>query len=241
MNIVSEHICDTTEIMEISTPMTRDKQILEKEWLAGAQKIAQKLQQGKNVAFITLVGIGTSYVDITESIRHACHKIGHSVSSIAIIGSTELKSAERGLAQAARHLNKKQIFFTNLKLQECIEKNDLKNSTFVKTQMGVGNKCEAAAILAGKSDKLILKKTIFPKITGNSQGKIAVVGIGPGNLDEMTPRALTAIIEAEVIIGYDKYLKLITTKLEFKKIISSAMLQEVERCEAAVQEAQHGG
>ena len=38
--------------------------------------------------------------------------------------------------------------------------------------------------------------------------KISVIGIGPGNLDEMTPRARQAIEAAEVVAGYNTYIKL---------------------------------
>lgn len=33
-------------------------------------------------------------------------------------------------------------------------------------------------------------------------GKIIVIGIGPGSLEDMTPRALKAIQTAEVVVGY---------------------------------------
>ena len=43
----------------------------------------------------------------------------------------------------------------------------------------------------------------------NAKGKLFVVGIGPGNHEHMTFRAKEAIIESEVIIGYDTYVSLI--------------------------------
>ena len=39
--------------------------------------------------------------------------------------------------------------------------------------------------------------------------KLYVVGLGPGNLGEITPRALSAITESEVIAGYRLYVELI--------------------------------
>lgn len=71
-------------------------------------------------------------------------------------------------------------------------------------------------------------------------GKISVVGIGPGGLDEMTPRARLAIESAEVVAGYNTYIKLIESLLGGKKIIGRAMLQEVERCELAIEETLSG-
>lgn len=70
--------------------------------------------------------------------------------------------------------------------------------------------------------------------------KISVVGIGPGALDEMTPRARRAIEDAEVVAGYNTYIKLIEPLLDGKKIIGRAMMQEVERCQLAVEETLSG-
>ena len=70
--------------------------------------------------------------------------------------------------------------------------------------------------------------------------KISVVGIGPGGLDEMTPRARQAIESAQVVAGYNTYIKLIEPLLDGKKIIGRAMMQEVERSQLAIDEALSG-
>ncbi|MBR1807519.1 MAG: precorrin-3B C(17)-methyltransferase [Selenomonadaceae bacterium] len=70
--------------------------------------------------------------------------------------------------------------------------------------------------------------------------KISVVGIGAGSLDEMTPRARRAIESAEVVAGYNTYIKLIEPLTVGKKIIGRAMMQEVERCQLAVEETLNG-
>ena len=71
-------------------------------------------------------------------------------------------------------------------------------------------------------------------------GKIFVVGIGPGGLDEITPKARKAIEEAEVVAGYNTYVRLIEKILSGKKIIGRAMMQEVERSHLAIEEALKG-
>ena len=70
--------------------------------------------------------------------------------------------------------------------------------------------------------------------------KISVIGIGPGGLDEMTPRARRALEAAQVVAGYNTYIKLIEKILVGKKIIGRAMMQEVERCRLAVDETLAG-
>ena len=71
-------------------------------------------------------------------------------------------------------------------------------------------------------------------------GKITVVGIGPGSLLDMTPRARQAIEAAEVIAGYNTYIKLIEELLGERKVIGTAMMQEIDRCRMAVAEAADG-
>ena len=36
---------------------------------------------------------------------------------------------------------------------------------------------------------------------------IKVIGIGPGGKEDMTPRALNAILEADTVAGYNTYIK----------------------------------
>lgn len=67
--------------------------------------------------------------------------------------------------------------------------------------------------------------------------KISVVGIGPGNLLDMTQRAKIAIENAEVIVGYHTYIELIKPLIADKKIIGTGMKQEIERCKIAVEES----
>ncbi len=71
-------------------------------------------------------------------------------------------------------------------------------------------------------------------------GKITIVGLGPGNISEMTPKARLAIETAEVIAGYNIYIKLIPEIIGGKKIIGTAMMQEVARCQMAIEESRAG-
>ena len=72
--------------------------------------------------------------------------------------------------------------------------------------------------------------------------KITVVGLGPGSLLDMTPRALQAIEHAEVVAGYNTYIKLIEELLEdgSKEVIGTGMMQEIDRCRMAVEIAASG-
>ena len=43
------------------------------------------------------------------------------------------------------------------------------------------------------------------------QGKIVVAGIGPGDMQDITPAVRTAISSAEVVVGYKYYFQFIST------------------------------
>ena len=70
---------------------------------------------------------------------------------------------------------------------------------------------------------------------------IYVVGIGPGGLDEITPRALEVIKSCDAVAGYTKYLDLLRPELAGKIIISSGMTHERERCEDALTLSRNDG
>jgi len=72
------------------------------------------------------------------------------------------------------------------------------------------------------------------------QGNLSLVGLGPGNMENMTFAALKAVKEAEVIVGYGVYVELIREHIEGKKIIETGMGGEIERTKAALAEAGSG-
>jgi len=70
--------------------------------------------------------------------------------------------------------------------------------------------------------------------------KIYVVGLGPGEWNQMTQRALDALEECDVITGYDVYVDLIRERFQQKNLITTPMKKETERCHIALQEAMKG-
>ncbi|EAC4487814.1 precorrin-3B C(17)-methyltransferase [Listeria monocytogenes] len=63
---------------------------------------------------------------------------------------------------------------------------------------------------------------------------IYVIGIGPGDKRLMTGEALQAIEDAEVIVGYVTYIKLIKELIKDKEVVKTGMRREVDRCQEAV-------
>jgi precorrin-3B C17-methyltransferase len=67
-----------------------------------------------------------------------------------------------------------------------------------------------------------------------------VVGIGPGGRLDRTLRAEQAIAASNVVVGYRRYLELIEDLTTGKELISSGMTKEIDRCQAAIEQARQG-
>jgi precorrin-3B C17-methyltransferase len=65
-------------------------------------------------------------------------------------------------------------------------------------------------------------------------GKLRVIGIGPGSIENMSLRALKAIEDSEVIVGYNKYIDMIKELVENKELYSTGMKGEEARCKEAL-------
>lgn len=73
-----------------------------------------------------------------------------------------------------------------------------------------------------------------------NKGKILLVGFGPGAPEHMTYRAREAIAEADVVIGYSTYIKLVQDLLDGKEVIRKGMTEEIDRCVEAYEQARQG-
>lgn len=71
-------------------------------------------------------------------------------------------------------------------------------------------------------------------------GKIDIIGIGPGGKPYMSLECLEAIKDADVVIGYKTYIKLVEDMLDGKEVTRTGMRKEVDRCELAIEKARAG-
>jgi precorrin-3B C17-methyltransferase len=71
-------------------------------------------------------------------------------------------------------------------------------------------------------------------------GKLLVIGFGPGDEKHITERAKEAIQESDIIIGYKTYVDLVRGLISGKQIISTGMTEEVSRAQEAVKQAELG-
>lgn len=70
--------------------------------------------------------------------------------------------------------------------------------------------------------------------------KLYVVGIGAGNYDGMTVKAVKTLENSDVIVGYSVYCDLVKPYFPGKTFISTPMMKEIERCRIALEQAADG-
>lgn len=143
--------------------------------------------------------------------------------SIAGVFSLDLKSDEPAVLQLAETLGVPGRFFTASRLER--ETPCLANpSATVFRAVGCHGVAEAAALAAvGRRGKLVVEKTASRRATvaiarapriidasriGFTPGRLAVVGLGPGDPAWLTPEAKEALIDASDVVGYGLYLDL---------------------------------
>ena len=70
-------------------------------------------------------------------------------------------------------------------------------------------------------------------------GKLYITGIGPGGAEYITPEARAALNAAETLCGYPVYIDLIAPLYPGKRVLTTPMTREAERCRMALEAAQH--
>ena len=70
--------------------------------------------------------------------------------------------------------------------------------------------------------------------------KLYVIGIGPGEVGQMTGKALDALKEVDVIAGYGVYVNLVKPLFPEKEYLVTPMRREVDRCNMAIDAAMSG-
>lgn len=76
-------------------------------------------------------------------------------------------------------------------------------------------------------------------------GKIFVVGIGPGNREQMTIQAQDVLCQCDVVVGYTVYVELIKKAFleeafQQKVFLATPMMREADRCRLVFEEALKG-
>jgi len=72
------------------------------------------------------------------------------------------------------------------------------------------------------------------------KGRLHVVGFGPGGKEHMTFKAAEVIQNADIVTGYTTYVDLMRPIFPDKEFKATGMMQEVDRCRMAIEDAMTG-
>jgi cobalt-precorrin 5A hydrolase/precorrin-3B C17-methyltransferase len=193
--------------------------------------------------------------EVETLVRETLSEAGLSQKAVACIASIDLKADEPAILTASEHLGVPARFFAAARLEQ--ETPRLANpSDTVFAEVGCHGVSEGAALAAaGPHAHLIVAKRksrratcavaeapaiIDPATVGRARGSLAIVGIGPGTADWLTPHASRALARADTIVGYGLYLDLISDRITGKDHIRTPLGAEEERVRQALDLAATG-
>jgi len=183
---------------------------------------------------------GTVAEEIENSTRVTLQKKGFSFNSIKALATHEKKLAEPGLIEFAK---KHEFPLKGFSTEELNGVEGIQVSRAAKSALGVQAVAEPAAVLLANGPLLVpkIKRGNITLAIARADEKILyVIGTGPGGLDHITPQAVKAIRESDIIVGYRPYLAQIAPLIREKIVLSSGMTEEVARARAALESSKNG-
>jgi cobalt-precorrin 5A hydrolase/precorrin-3B C17-methyltransferase len=195
-----------------------------------------------------ILGLGSSRnVDAAEVlalIDGALAAAGLSADSVVAAATVEAKATEPGLVGACAQRGWALVPYS----AEALAAIEVPHpSDVVRAAVGTPSVSEAAALRhAGAGAELVVPKTASDMATvaiarRRPRGRLAIVGLGPGARDLLTPRAVAALAGATVVVGLDQYVDQVRDLLRpGTRVVASALGDEEERARTAVDEARAG-
>lgn len=180
---------------------------------------------------------------------------GIAPASVALVGSIALKAAEPAVHAVAEAFAAPARFFDAERLNA--ERHRLANpSDVVFAETGCYGVAEGAALAAvGPEGRLLVPKRIAGRVTcaiaespaildpagiGAPRGRLAIVGIGPGDAAGRTAGAEAALAEADAVVGYGLYLDLVAGLIAGKERHDFPLGEEKARARKALDLAAEG-
>jgi cobalt-precorrin 5A hydrolase/precorrin-3B C17-methyltransferase len=199
-----------------------------------------------------VVGVGASggvpVEEVLGLVEGALRDAGLSVRSVSCLATVDATAGEPGLVAAAGRLGVPLVTYSAGELAAV----DVPNpSAAPLAAVGTPSVAEAAALVGG--GELLVPKRKSERADGQpamatcavvrrpGRGRLAVVGLGPGARDLLTPRAKAELRRASVLVGLDQYVDQIRDLLRpGTRILQSGLGAEEERARTAVAEARRG-
>ncbi len=184
---------------------------------------------------------GASAADVMSLVLDTLRASGLSPSSVAEVVSIDLKADEPGIVALAASLGVPMRTFTAVEL----DAHDVPSpSAAVTAATGSRSVAEASVLQAGAELVVPKAKNAVATVAVGRRtvpGRLALVGIGPGARDLMTPRAVTELARASVVIGLDQYLAQVRDLVRpGATVLESGLGSEEGRARSSVELAQQG-
>ncbi|CAL9417964.1 Siroheme synthase [Streptomyces sp. enrichment culture] len=199
-----------------------------------------------------VVGVGASrgapVEEVLALVEGALREAGLSAASLAELATVDAKADEPGIVEAAARLGVPVVTYSadELAAVEVPHPSDAPLAA-----VGTPSVAEAAALVRG--GELLVPKRKSERADGRpamatcavvrrpGRGRLAVVGLGPGARDLLTPRAKAELRRASVLVGLDQYVDQIRDLLRpGTRVLESGLGAEEERARTAVEEARKG-
>ncbi|WP_369245676.1 precorrin-3B C(17)-methyltransferase [Streptomyces sp. R41] len=199
-----------------------------------------------------VVGVGASkgapVDEVLGLVEDALREAGLSAKSVAELATVDAKADEPGIVAGAERLGVPVVTYTAEELAKVEVPNP---SDAPLAAVGTPSVAEAAALVRG--GELLVPKRKSERADGQpamatcavvrrpARGRLAVVGLGPGARDLLTPRAKDELRRASVLVGLDQYVDQIRDLLRpGTRVLESGLGAEEERARTAVAEARRG-
>ena len=191
---------------------------------------------------------GVSAEEILALVDATLAQHGLSAASVAGVATADAKASEPGLVQAcARRGWSVQTFASGVLAQVEVPN----PSAAPERAIGTPSVAEAAALLASGGEasgrgELVVEKQKSAMATvavarRRPRGRLALVGLGPGARDLLTPRAEAELRRAAVWVGLDQYVDQVRDLARpGTRMLVTGLGKEEERAHSAVAEAEKG-
>ncbi|HLI42677.1 MAG TPA: precorrin-3B C(17)-methyltransferase [Streptosporangiaceae bacterium] len=184
---------------------------------------------------------GVTAAEVLGLLDAALAEAGLSPASVTALATVDAKAAEPGLAEAARRRGVPLRSYPASRLAAVPVPTP---GEAALAAVGTPSVAEAAALAS--ADVLIVPKRKSAMATValariRPRGRLAVIGLGPGARDLLSPRAVTELRRASVVVGLGQYLDQVRDLLRpGTRVLASGLGAEEARARAALEQARRG-
>jgi cobalt-precorrin 5A hydrolase/precorrin-3B C17-methyltransferase len=206
--------------------------------------LAQVLLRAKNLN----IGIGLStnanFKQLLAFVEKTFHRANLSLKAVKSINTIDIRRDHPAIVELSHKLDIPINYYSSIQLASVNVPNP---SKIVSDTVGTASVAEAAALInTNEHSKLLIDKAKTTNLTMavsliQPVKKVNLIGIGPGSIGLLTPKAIQAIRESDAIIGYSVYNDYIRKLTNTSQLVEDWNIgEETERVQAAIDYAQQG-